>query len=474
MALPMRAHLPRALSLIIGYMAIGMALASAMQQPLAHEGPAIAPLTLPPLNPGEPEIFIPKGLGGMPADADFNDPASEFSFMRGKSSPHFIIMWAKGYGSNPIANREPDRRFDPDEVLKAAELSYDVFFNRLKWAPTKEAMARRYKMVILVTISKNGTAYGGSVDNKIGALWTPAGRISKGPYCIIAHELGHSFQALSRADGAVRFENIAAFGEMSSQFMLWQVYPDWQKLENYHLKAFMKATHLAFLHRDNEYHSCYPLEYWSFRHGPEIIGRIWREAKKDEDPVMAYQRITKIDQKRFNDEMFDASRRFVTWDLPRIEALAAPYANQHFTSLNTSGDGIYRIAAEKAPQNYGYNAIKLNVPKSGSRVRVAFKGTAGLKGSSEINVDKAGWRYGFVAHLTDGTRKYSSVFSSREGIAEFQVPANTKFLWFVVMGAPTAHWIHNLKKLDAEAWPYEFKIQGTTPDAAMIAGAKNG
>ena len=82
---------------------------------------------------------------------------------------------------------------------------------------------------------------------------------------------------------------------------------------------------------------------------------------------MTYKRLTDITQEQFNDEMFDACRRFVTWDMPRIEKVAARYANQHTTSLNAKDDGWYQIAVDKCPQNYGYNAIKLKVPPRRTR-----------------------------------------------------------------------------------------------------------
>jgi len=48
--------------------------------------------------------------------------------------------------------------------------------------------------------------------------------------------------------------------------------------------------------------------------------------------------------------------------MPRIEKVAARYANQHFTSITAAPDGWYQIATNKCPQNYGYNAIQLKVP----------------------------------------------------------------------------------------------------------------
>ena len=89
------------------------------------------------------------------------------------------------------------------------------------------------------------------------------------------------------------------------------------------------------------------------------------------------------------------------------------------------------------------------------------------------------------------------------------MPANTKFLWLVVMGAPTEHWIHvgrrgfgggrgarggtatsantntisndsrggatnaNTRPVVAtsnanEQWPYRFKLTGTSPDDSIV------
>ncbi|BCU77831.1 DUF6055 domain-containing protein [Luteolibacter sp. LG18] len=445
------------------------------QEPAPAPPPkSLAPLTLPSTKPGEKDTFIPAKLGQVPAGNDFRDPESEFCFKRSKSSNHFLILWAKEYGDDPMANTKPNRRFNADEVLQAAELSYEVTLNRLKWAPDPNSRANRYKMLIIVTGGDNGTAYGGCAEDKVGVLWTPAVRINRGPYGVVAHELGHSFQGLTRADGAERFANGGIFAEMTSQYVLWQVFPEWQTFENYHLKAYLKATHLAFLHPDNRYHTCYPLEYWSFRHGPEFIGRMWREVAKNEDPVLTYQRLTKIDQTRFNDEMFDAARRFITWDMPRIEKTAARYADQDTTSVEPLPDGVFRIAPKLAPQNYGYNAIKLTVPAAGTTVHLGFKGTAGQDGASQVNLKKAGWRYGFLAHLQNGTRTYSPIYSAAQGTADYVVPADTKFLWLVVMGAPTGHWVRDDKQPVDEAWPYQFKLTGSAPDAAIVTRPPNG
>lgn len=427
----------------------------------------------PAAKPGAKELLLPAKIGHVPAGNDFNNPESEFCFQRSKSTENFAMFWAKEYGTDPMANKDERQRFDVDAVLKEADRYYDYYVKTLKWFDPAKSVAAKCKMLIFVIPDdKSGTAWGGSTDTKIGTFWTPATRINRGPYGVVAHELGHSFQAAIQADGAQRFTT-GEMSEMTSQYMLWQVLPEWQTFENYHLKAFMKDTHLAFMHRDNQYHTCYPLEYWSFRHGQDFIGKMWREVQKGEDPVMTYKRITRIDQERFNNEMFDACRRFVTWDLPRIEKVAARYADQHTTSIKPQPNGWYQIAANKCPQNYGYNAIELKVPAAGeAKVAVDFRGMAGAEGFSKERLDKAGWRYGFLAHKEDGTRVYSGMFSKAEGSAGFTVPAGTKHLWLVVMGAPTEHWTRpRTPKGETpveEQWPYQFKVTGTGPVESIV------
>ena len=90
------------------------------------------------------------------------------------------------------------------------------------------------------------------------------------------------------------------------------------------------------------------------------------------------------------------------------------------------------------------------------------------KGSIDLKRAKAGWKYGFVALLKDGTRVYSpittSTYADSTDIASFEAPANIKNLWFVVSGAPTSYWSRDLinwVESTAEQWPYRVKFYQT-------------
>ena len=152
------------------------------------------------------------------------------------------------------------------------------------------------------------------------------------------------------------------------------------------------------------YHSPYVLEYWSDKHGVDFIGKMWREGITGEDPVMTYKRLISIDQENFNNEIFDAARRFITWDMKRIEQVAKKYANQHFSKLDSIGDGWYKISESNCPQNYGYNGIKLSVPETGTVVTLSFKGIAGADGD-----DKNDEQWPYQIKLSGASLDYSAM-----------------------------------------------------------------
>ncbi|TDH27081.1 hypothetical protein EXU57_09335 [Segetibacter sp. 3557_3] len=422
---------------------------------------------------GTKELYLPAKVNRVPDGNDYAKNESEYSFQRMVQGDDIAIFWHKEFGDDPTTNANEKKRFNPAEALKELERFYDFYVNNLKLVEKGKSLTDKYKMVLYVFSGEGGTAFGGGSENKVGMLWTPPGRMSKMPYGTLAHELGHSFQYIMRADHGTGPRG--AISEMSAQYLLWQVYPEWMTFENYHLVDFMKKTHYAFLHPTNMYHSPYVFEYWSNKHGIEFFGKLSRLTQQGEDPVMTYKRITNLNQEQFNDEIFDACRRFITWDMERIKQVAAPYANQHTTTLNAAADGWYRIAKTHCPQNYGYNGIRLAVPKGGTRIRLEFKGLAGSEGFTAVKTDNAGWRYGFVAHKKDGSRVYSDAFKKAVGSVNFKVPKNTEHLWLVVMGAPTEHWPVSAPRQRTESsnnqeeqWPYQIKLTGTGIDGSMI------
>lgn len=161
--------------------------------------------------------------------------------------------------------------------------------------------------------------------------------------------------------------------------------------------------------------------------------------------------------------MFDACRHFVNWDFERVWRETRPYANQYTCRMTPSEGGWYRIAPENCPENYGFNAVPLSLPRPGSVVEVEFRGEAGRKGYNSVHPERAGWRYGFVAVTREGKSVYGETGNDTEGVIRYVAPKDGTLthLWLVVMGAPTEHWMNpGYGKEDAQ-WPYKIKITGT-------------
>ncbi len=170
--------------------------------PLASAQITNPPALVPPGSTGM-QVFIPARIDHVPEDNDYNNPDSEYCYKHSKSTANFVLFWAKEYGDDPMTNAITNRRFDIDAVLKEADRFYNFYVNDMKFVDKDHSYATQYKFLFFVIPSPNqgtGTATGGSIDTKIGAFWTPATRINRGPYGVVAHELGHSFQALTQAD----------------------------------------------------------------------------------------------------------------------------------------------------------------------------------------------------------------------------------------------------------------------------------
>lgn len=408
------------------------------------------------------EIRIPAHLSTVPDNNDFHDTASEYCYQRSIEGKDIIIFWSKQYGQDPLTNPDTLRRFDAKRALKECERFYRFYVDSLQVVQKKGGVIDKYKVIFLVVGGTDNTAYGWGQDS-VGVLWTPASRMSHYPYGVLAHELGHAFQYLSSLDYTGTLGG--PITEMAAQYLLWQVYPGWLTFENYHLKAFMQQTHLAFEHPANMYHSPFVLEYWSEKYGKTFYSQLLHQAKKGEDIVAVFKRVRQMDQEAFNDDMFAGVRHFITWDLPRIRSIAVPYANPHGTRMAPGAAGWYRVDTIHVPQNYGYNAIRLQVPDNNlNDITLQFKGlvTTDIAGGKKI---PAGWRYGFVAYTREGETYYSDIGRNSHGRLSYVVPKGTAYLWLVVMGAPGLYVppvLHHEKKAVCYCeWPYAVKLEGT-------------
>ena len=416
------------------------------------------------------KFYVPNEL----KDNDFFKSTSKWYHGRSKQSEHFIVFWAAGYGDNdPGSTATPEAyRVDITDLLEKAESFYDMNINHLKFAETGVGKSNldKYKMLIFLYYQTDWLATGSGYDDTIGALWVSPSTC-KPVGSVIAHEIGHSFQYQVFCDlGGTSGFRYGFGGNGGNTF--WEQTAQWQSFQSYPTQAFTDSdfgiyTSNYFRHICHEiprYASYFTHYYWADKHGRDIVGKVWREAQQPEDPIQAYMRITGINVTQLNDEIYTAAARFVTWDLDAIREPGANYIGAQSYKYTTLSDGSYQVAYDHCPETTGYNVIRLNVPDAGTTVSTAFTGLVNETGFNQVaDAGRAGWRYGYVALLENGTRIYSDMYQGTTGTATFTVPANCSKLWFVVTGAPNTYAPHpwDEDNTNDDQWPYKLKLSKT-------------
>ena len=397
---------------------------------------------------------------------------SQWSFARSMESEHFVVFWEKGFGADPT-RASSTYRFNPKTVLQNAEKIWSVYVDELGFLEPGKSTTDTYKIQLYVLYQTDWRADASGVDSKMGIGHMSPGAIGARGGHTVAHEIGHTFQYLVSADlGQTHGYNYGygdgasggnGWWESCANWQAYKVYPARQFTDGEYFEGHLPKCHLNLLHEDWRYENCFVQDYWCMKHGRDFIGRLWRESRRPEDPVETYARLNGLTQAQLCDEFYEGFARMATWDIDGVRDAARHRIGQHQSQLTLTADGAWRVDAARCPENYGYNIINLNTATEGKQVKAHFRGIAGASGYRSINVDKAGWRYGFVAYTADGQTVYSPTFSDKEGTATMTLPAACKRLFFVVMGAPTEHWRHPWDDNTAndEQWPYEVTFEGT-------------
>jgi hypothetical protein len=391
------------------------------------------------------KIFIPEDLRGMDLQAD----TSKWSFKRSIETDDIIFMWERGFGndtSNPPQLEGKPMSFNLENLKNRVQSFYHFFRDTLEFSKPG-SKCDKYKMMVMVMYSLDGTAYGGTYDNFIGALWVAPNRIQDEKMNCMAHELGHSFQLQIPADSVGDAWGGSGFFEMTSQWMLWQVNPDWLTDENYHFEAFKKLTHKAYLHLENIYHSPYVIQWWSDLHGRKSIAELYRQGRIGEDPVMTYKHMYGLTQQQFCDEMFYGYQHLVNFDFNHAWKETRKYACTFNTEVENQNNWL---RPKDYPEEYGFNAILLDdkVNLKARRFDLSIKGD--------------NLRYGFVGIDTDGKSIYSPINATT-----FETPKGKRLahLYLIVMGAPMKHYHIPMPteenpepKAELQQFPYSFRI----------------
>lgn len=399
---------------------------------------------------------------------DFTKDSGQYSFKRSKESEHFVVFWEKGFGDNPKS--AANYQFDPDALLTLAEKVWDKYVADLGFIEVGNSKTDKYKIIMFVHYSGDWLATGSGEDFISGVLNVTPWAISARGGHTVAHEVGHTFQYLVGCDlGSDHGFNYGysdgtgnGWWESCADWQAYKVFPDRQFTDGEYYENYMNKHHLNLLHEDMRYDNCFIQDWWCQLYGLDFIGRLWRASVKPKDPVQVYQQMNKLTQDQFNDEIMNGFMHFATWDIDAVREQAKHRIGNEATHLHQNGD-YWEVDSAYCPQNYGYNTINLNYASPGTVIKANFKGIAGAAGYRKVNVEKAGWRYGFVAYTNAGETVYGEVGKDKEGSISMTVPEDTKQLFFVVMGAPTEHWQHvwDGDITNDEQWPYQVQFENT-------------
>lgn len=415
-------------------------------------------------------------------ETELQNPNSYWSYERSTQSKHWILFWEKGYGTD-IPSAVPG-------ILANADRIFEFYADSLKFITINQGKSKTdtYKMIIRLKHSTEWEASGSGIDDQIGLLTLSNGAHTSRSGQTVAHEIGHCFQYQTHCDNGDwngwmynwGQSTLNVFWEMCAQWQAYKFYPHMQFVWDSNQGNDWFGGTINGLHRhplcvDLRYNNYFIQDYMCHKHGMGIIGRLWNESKSPEDPLQAYMRLTmtgtttqKLNQ--LGDEMWEYGARMTSFDLDPIRDRGKDrigFRNQ--TSLTKDADGYWWPTQANCIENWGNNAIRLNVPTTAKRVYVEFEGEAGADGYNSYNATRAGWRLGFVALKKDGTRVYGDIASASrtkpEQTVAFDCPAGCQYLWLVVSGAPTLYWTRDWlswsEESTVEQWPYRVKFHQT-------------
>ena len=406
-------------------------------------------------------------------DEQLKVSTNQWCYDRSMQSKHWILFWEAGYGTSAPAA--------VPGILENADKIFEMYADSLKYITINQGKSKTdtYKMIIRLRFTTEWEASGSGIDDQIGLLTLSNGAHTSRSGQTVAHEIGHCFQYQTHCDNNNQNgwmynwgrSTLNVFWEMCAQWQAYKFYPKMQ-FDNEWLNNTLNGLHRHPLSVDLRYNNYFIQDYFCHKHGMDFLGLLWNKSVKPEDPLKAYMRLTmtgtsseKLDQ--LNDEMWEYGARMTTFDMDPIRDYGkGTIGKRNQTSLTKDSEGFFMPKASDCIENFGHNAILLNLPSTAKTVYAELIGEPGKDGYVKYNVTKAGWKYGFVALQRDGTRVYGDIatatYDNPSGVVEFNYPGNCTYLWLVVSGAPTAYWTRDWlswsEEGQTEQWPYRVKF----------------
>lgn len=385
-----------------------------------------------------------------------------------RESANFVVRW--GDAVDVVAWARANRGINdyPAYVLDKMEKTYSYYIDQVKFAdPAAVSPARDYKINLYLC----GSWSRGFLPP---ANWAGSDEIGVGHMClpydkywddwVESHEFNHVLQVyacqLNRNNG-----NGGGFGEGNPNAgRFWEAHANFnarmRRPEVVTGSGYYGRNHYRWLAQETYYGDWILLNKIRDTYGVDKIHQMWRDAKQGEHPIQTIKRMFGLSQPAFAELIGDYARRNVVFDYSDGRAIRSdlwrnnvPYRPLYTVSLESAGQGLYRIPAAVAPQQYGYNLIQLT-PDQARRVSVRLDGTVNPNLGSD-------WRFSFVAVKSDFSVRYSPQFAPGT-TGTFQLAADEQYLVLAVAAAPSKH-INYPDGARIDTFPYQLTIQGATP-----------
>lgn len=455
-----------------------------------------------------------------------SDPDNKYTWSKTRSveSDNVIIFWDKFYGSTnpkdlPAGNFY---RVDIDDLLQKCEDFFELEINQLGFVDPNNSNLSKYKVMVLMNHTTEWTCYGGGYDFQVSALWLnpstckPVGQA-------VAHEVGHSFHYMCFAEHSGHndssTDNTGFHLACGNGQAIWEQTAQWQSVQSYpelmydqSIGIFRNSHNYAFSHEWHRYQSYWFLYFINqYYNDITTVAQVWNQPMTGQsrgdgsDFNQALMALKGLSVRDLYKLYFDYACRCVTWDYDACVPYRAPFIGDFGYRCVLTDDDQYQVAMASCPQGTGFNVIPLQVPAAGTEVVTHLTGLTGgaslldsdpgeyLDGSSRFTASEnrhyinggtrsaRGFRMGYVALMSDGTRQYFSEDSvycqGTRAVTNdyaFTVPEGVSNLWLVI--SPALKSYHKHKWDDSidrdDMWPYKFSLEGTDIGASAIVYAE--
>lgn len=315
------------------------------------------------------------------------------------------------------------------------------------------------------------------------------------PSWVLPHEFGHVVTAHQLGWNENKY-SYAWWEAMGNWFREQYLYSEYSTDETGHgtdfFETYLKNSSLTFP-CGRDYYAAWPfLQYLTENpdnlpgYGSEFVKTMLQEGQTDEYPLDMVERLAEADLK---DTLGNYAKHIAALDFKNGDAYRArldELLNQgswNWQQIYTMPEPVagmentFEVPTERAPQHAGLNIIPLNV--TGSTITVTLNGLT--------NINGADWRACIVQRLSDGSCKYSELFSDGD-TCSVPAEANLSEAYISVIATPDLDTVtktglpygpdsefaeSNYPFTDKQQYPYSVTIVNATPQTRTVSTGSN-